>query len=120
RPAEASERPPLRGADLPRSPQPPAPGDGCDGHLALHGQRPADPRIQRPAARQHQTGGRGRPHRHARPRRTIMTPDGEVLDSTRQDMEKTVGAFKKELSHVRTGRASTALLEGITVDYYGT
>jgi ribosome recycling factor len=49
-----------------------------------------------------------------------MTPDGEVLDSTRQDMEKTVGAFKKELSHVRTGRASTALLEGITVDYYGT
>jgi len=49
-----------------------------------------------------------------------MTPDGEVLDSTRQDMEKTVAAFKKELSHVRTGRASTALLEGITVDYYGT
>ena len=49
-----------------------------------------------------------------------MTPDAEVIDSTRQDMEKTVGAFKKELSHVRTGRASTALLEGITVDYYGT
>jgi len=49
-----------------------------------------------------------------------MTPDAEVLDSTRQDMEKTVAAFKKELSHVRTGRASTALLEGITVDYYGT
>jgi ribosome recycling factor len=49
-----------------------------------------------------------------------MTPDGEVLDSTKQDMEKTVAAFKKELSHVRTGRASTALLEGITVDYYGT
>ena len=49
-----------------------------------------------------------------------MTPDGEVLESCKQDMEKTVGAFRKELSHVRTGRASTALLEGITVDYYGT
>jgi len=43
----------------------------------------------------------------------------EVLESTRQDMEKTLGAFRKELSHVRTGRASTALLEGITIDYYG-
>jgi len=49
-----------------------------------------------------------------------MTPEAEVLESTRQDMEKTIAAFKKELSHVRTGRASTALLEGITVDYYGT
>ena len=48
-----------------------------------------------------------------------MTPEGEVLDSCKQDMEKTVAAFRKELSHVRTGRASTALLEGITVDYYG-
>ena len=44
----------------------------------------------------------------------------EVLESTRQDMEKTLAAFRKELSHVRTGRASTALLEGITIDYYGT
>jgi ribosome recycling factor len=44
----------------------------------------------------------------------------EILDSTKQDMEKTIAAFKKELSHVRTGRASTALLEGVTVDYYGT
>jgi len=44
----------------------------------------------------------------------------EVLDSAKQDMEKTITAFRKELSHVRTGRASTALLEGITVDYYGT
>jgi ribosome recycling factor len=48
-----------------------------------------------------------------------MTPEVEVLDGTKQDMEKTIAAFKKELSHVRTGRASTALLEGITIDYYG-
>ncbi len=44
----------------------------------------------------------------------------EVLESCRQDSEKTLAAFRKELSHVRTGRASTALLEGITVEYYGT
>ena len=37
----------------------------------------------------------------------------EVLASCRQDMEKTIGAFKKELSHVRTGRANTALLDSI-------
>jgi ribosome recycling factor len=43
----------------------------------------------------------------------------EVLESTKQEMEKTVLALKKDLSHVRTGRASTALLEGITIDYYG-
>src|SRR5207253_10121704 len=47
-----------------------------------------------------------------------MTPDSEVLESTKQDMEKTIAAFRKELSHVRTGRAHTALLAGITVDYY--
>jgi ribosome recycling factor len=45
---------------------------------------------------------------------------GEVLDDTKREMEKTVAALRKDLSHVRTGRASTALLEGITVDYYGT
>jgi ribosome recycling factor len=45
---------------------------------------------------------------------------GEVLDNTKQEMEKTIGALRKDLSHVRTGRASTALLEGITVEYYGT
>ena len=29
-------------------------------------------------------------------------------------------AFRKDLAKVRTGRASTALLEGLMVDYYGT
>jgi len=37
-----------------------------------------------------------------------------------KDLDKTVTAFRKDLSKVRTGRASTALLEGIMVDYYGT
>jgi len=34
-------------------------------------------------------------------------------------MERTVNALRRDLARTRTGRASTALLEGITVDYYG-
>ncbi len=37
-----------------------------------------------------------------------------------REMEKTVVAFRKDLARLRTGRASTALLEGVMVDYYGT
>lgn len=47
-----------------------------------------------------------------------MTDD--VIASCQQDMEKTFAAFKKELSHVRTGRASTSLLDGLLVEHYGT
>ncbi len=36
-----------------------------------------------------------------------------------KEMEQSVAAFRKELGKVRTGRASTALLEGIVVEYYG-
>ena len=36
------------------------------------------------------------------------------------ELEQTVLAFRKDLAKVRTGRASTALLEGLMVDYYGT
>jgi ribosome recycling factor len=43
----------------------------------------------------------------------------EVIEETRQQMEHALGAFKHELSRVRTGRASTALLEGLHVNYYG-
>src|SRR5271167_950239 len=43
----------------------------------------------------------------------------EVIDLARQEMEGSVAAFRHELSRVRTGRASTALLEGLHVNYYG-
>jgi ribosome recycling factor len=43
----------------------------------------------------------------------------EVIELARQEMEGSVTAFKHELSRVRTGRASTALLEGLQVNYYG-
>jgi ribosome recycling factor len=35
-------------------------------------------------------------------------------------MEKRVSALDKELSRVRTGKASISLLDGVRVDYYGT
>ena len=43
----------------------------------------------------------------------------EVIEEARGQMEQALGAFKHELSRVRTGRASTALLEGLHVNYYG-
>jgi ribosome recycling factor len=43
----------------------------------------------------------------------------EVIENARHEMEQSVAAFKHELSRVRTGRASTALLEGLHVTYYG-
>jgi ribosome recycling factor len=42
-----------------------------------------------------------------------------VFDDCKQEMEQTVGAFKRELTRLRTSRASTALLDGIVVEYYG-
>jgi ribosome recycling factor len=36
-----------------------------------------------------------------------------------KEMEKVLLAFRKDLAKLRTGRASTGLLEGLMVDYYG-
>jgi len=44
----------------------------------------------------------------------------EVVEELRKEMERTTVALRRDFSHTRTGRASTALLEGITVEYYGT
>ncbi|MGD9763372.1 MAG: ribosome recycling factor [Candidatus Binatia bacterium] len=49
-----------------------------------------------------------------------MTATDDVLGSVRKEMEDTVTAMRREMARTRTGRASTALLEGISVDYYGT
>ncbi len=43
-----------------------------------------------------------------------------VVDECRKEMERTEGALRKELARVRTRRASTALLESVMVEYYGT
>jgi ribosome recycling factor len=44
----------------------------------------------------------------------------EVIQELRAEMERTSTALRRDLARMRTGRASTALLEGITVEYYGT
>jgi ribosome recycling factor len=43
----------------------------------------------------------------------------EVLKDVEQRMIGAVEAFQAELAKLRTGRASLALVDGITVDYYG-
>src|SRR3972149_988377 len=43
-----------------------------------------------------------------------------VLAAADQRMTRAVEALERELAGVRTGRASTGLVERITVDYYGT
>ena len=43
-----------------------------------------------------------------------------LLDEAEEKMSKSVHAFDSELSKMRTGRASTSLVEHIAVDYYGT
>jgi ribosome recycling factor len=42
-----------------------------------------------------------------------------VFNHLQKEMDDSVGALRKELTKLRTGRASTALLEHINVEYYG-
>lgn len=48
-----------------------------------------------------------------------MTTQSDVLVDTRSRMNKSVDALQRELSTIRTGRASPALVENLSVDYYG-
>lgn len=43
----------------------------------------------------------------------------DTIDAMTDKMEHSMSTFKKELSRIRTGRASLALLDGIRVDAYG-
>jgi ribosome recycling factor len=49
---------------------------------------------------------------------TIMLED--VYKDAEEQMQKTIDSLKHEYAGVRTGRASVGLLDGITVEYYGT
>jgi len=42
-----------------------------------------------------------------------------VIADMKAHMEKTLNVLKNEFQKIRTGRASTSILEGIKVDYYG-
>ena len=44
----------------------------------------------------------------------------DVYQDTKSRMGKTISALENELKRLRTGRASTSLLDGIRVNYYGT
>jgi ribosome recycling factor len=44
----------------------------------------------------------------------------KLYTDTEDRMQKTIDAIQRELASIRTGRASTSLVEGIKVDYYGT
>ena len=43
-----------------------------------------------------------------------------VFNSTTEKMEKTLGSLQSEYASIRAGRASAAVLDRISVDYYGT
>jgi len=43
----------------------------------------------------------------------------EIIMEMAEKMENSLGAFKSELTKIRTGRASLSLLDGIKVDAYG-
>ncbi|NLG17486.1 MAG: ribosome recycling factor [Fibrobacter sp.] len=42
-----------------------------------------------------------------------------IQSETTQRMQKAIESLKKDLSRIRAGRASPALLDGLTADYYG-
>src|SRR5262245_6405261 len=44
----------------------------------------------------------------------------ELVREAEEHMNKSIDAARRELAGVRTGKATTALLDGVRVDYYGT
>ncbi len=43
-----------------------------------------------------------------------------IVSDADHRMDKTVEAFRNEIAKIRTGKATTAILDGIKVEYYGT
>ena len=43
-----------------------------------------------------------------------------VIKDAKERMDKSIEAFRHEISTIRTGKATTALLDGVKIDYYGT
>jgi ribosome recycling factor len=44
----------------------------------------------------------------------------QVLEALKKEMDQSLDGLRRELTTVRTGRASTALIEGVLVESYGT
>ena len=48
-----------------------------------------------------------------------MSDIDNILEDTNSRMQKSVHSLQNDLQTVRTGRANSALVENIVVDYYG-
>lgn len=44
----------------------------------------------------------------------------QIYNETEQRMEKAIEAASRELANIRTGKATTTILDGVRVEYYGT
>lgn len=44
----------------------------------------------------------------------------EVFQDVRGHMQKSIESLRRDFASIRTGRATTAMLDGIRIDYYGT
>src|SRR5262250_461747 len=47
-------------------------------------------------------------------------PGTDIVETAELEMDDSVEAFRHDVNRLRSGRASTALLEGLYVNYYGT
>ena len=124
-PLTNERRPPLRSTRVLGPPPRPAQGPRRDGRVAVHGERPADRRLRPQPARQHHAGCRRRagryPHlRRPERRRRCDRMSTEVLSAAEHKMARAVEAMERDFQGIRTGRASTSLVERIQVEYYGT
>lgn len=50
----------------------------------------------------------------------VMNDINSILSTTKAEMEKATDHLKKELLKIRAGKASPVMLDGVTVEYYGT
>lgn len=44
----------------------------------------------------------------------------EIIEKSKTNFDKTIAHFKEDLGKIRTGRASTAIVDNLMVEYYGT
>ena len=44
----------------------------------------------------------------------------DIIDEADMKMDDATAYLKKEFSHIRAGKANPAILDGVTVEYYGT
>src|SRR5919112_3772955 len=73
------------------------------------------PTRRRRSSRRHQAGAAGRPGRDHRPMSTIP----ELTKHARELMHRAVENTRREFSTLRSGKASTSLLDLVRVDAYG-